>query len=233
VAAAKADNDTFKARLAAAEGSARVLSERADKTEREQTRLTDVLEKTQADLRLLQRRSDEQAETLKRFQTEQLAALDAVTQHLNAVQTLLQSPIGELPSKTEPDKLMRRAYGHLLGGEVDLAADRFAEFIEKYPKEPRVPEAQYRQAQAFFLGRKYDHALVPAFALIDKTPNHALAPDARWILARSLEEKGDFTLARKFYAEMINANSRYKADAMRRVQFLNVLQPAPEKPQSR
>jgi TolA-binding protein len=60
---------------------------------------------------------------------------------------------------------------------------------------------------------------------VDKTPNHALAPEARWILARSLEEKGDFKLAREFYAEMINTNSKYKPDAMRRVQFLNVLQP--------
>lgn len=228
-----AERDSMQQRLAAAEGSQRVTTQRVEQMNTEQTRLTDVLEKTQSDLRLLQRRGDEQAELAKRNQAEQMAALDAVTGHLTAVQALLQSPIGDLPSRTEADKLMRRAYGHLIGGEVDFAADRFAEFIEKFSKEPRVPEAQYRQAQAYFLGRKYDHALVPAFALVDKSPNHALVPEARWILARSLEEKGDFVLARKFYAEMINGNSKYKPDAMRRVQFLNVLQPAPEKAQNR
>jgi TolA-binding protein len=228
-----AERESMLQRLAAAEGSARVLGERSDQLGTEQTRLTDVLEKTRADLRLLQRRSEEQAETAKRHQTEQLAALDAVTQHLDAVRTLLQSPIGNLPGKTEADKLLRRAYAHLMYGEVDLAADRFADFIEKHANDPRLPEAQYRQAQAYFLGRKYDHALVPAFALVDKNPNHPLAPEARWILARSLEEKGDFALARRFYSEMIDGNSKYKSDAMRRVQFLNVLQPAPAKAETR
>ena len=224
-----AERESIQQRLAAAEGSARVLAGRVDQIDAERTRLTEVLERTQSDLRLLQRRVDEQAEIAKRQNAEQLAAMDAVTGHLTAVQALLQSPLGELPAKTEADKLMRRAYGHLIGGEVDIAAERFAEFIEKFPKDPRLPEAQYRQAQAYFLGRRYDHALVPAFALVDKAPNHALAPEARWVLARSLEEKGDFALARKFYAEMINSNSKYKPDAMRRVQFLNVLQPAPGK----
>jgi TolA-binding protein len=222
------ERDTIQQKLAAQEGSTRVLNEKAQSLGNEQVRLSDVLEKTQADLRTLRRRADEQGDQMKRFQAEQLAEMDAVTKHLAAVQLALNSPIGDLPNRTDADKLLRQAYGLVIHGELDLAADRFGEFMEKFPKDSRVPEAQYRQAQCYFLARKYDHAVVPAFALVDKTPNHALAPEARWLLARSLEEKGDFALARKFYSEMINSNGKYKTDAMRRVQFLNILQPAAE-----
>ena len=219
------ERETIQQKQAAQEGSTRVLNERAQALGTEQVRLSDVLEKTQADLRTLRRRADEQTEQLKRFQAEQLAEMDSVTKHLAAVQLALNSPIGDLPNRTDADKLLRQAYGLIIHGELDLAADRFGEFLEKFPKDSRVPEAQYRQSQCYFLARKYDHAVVPAFAMVDKTPNHALAPEARWILARSLEEKGDFALARKFYSEMINSGGKYKTDAMRRVQFLNVLQP--------
>ena len=224
------ESDTIQQKLAAQEGSTRVLNERAQTLGNEQVRLSDVLEKTQADLRTLRRRAEEQAGEMKRFQAEQLAEMDSVTKHLAAVQLALISPIGDLPNRTDADKLLRQAYGLMIHGELDLAADRFGEFLEKFPKDARLPEAQYRQAQCYFLARKYDHAVVPAFALVDKTPNHLLAPEARWLLARSLEEKGDFALARKFYSEIINTNAKYKTDAMRRVQFLNVLQPPADSP---
>ncbi|MEE8554683.1 MAG: tetratricopeptide repeat protein, partial [bacterium] len=186
------------------------------------------LERSQGDLLALRRRHEEQVRATRQYRTEQLAELDAVLQHLTGLQALLQSPIGDLPSKTEADKLFRQAHALIIHGELDLAADRFGEFVGKYPDDERVVEATYRQGQVYFLARRYDHALVPSFAVVDGHPEHPRAVDARWVLARSLEEKGDFALARQFYAEMIDGNTKYQADAMRRVQFLNELQPLEE-----
>ena len=212
-------------RLQAEEGSTGVLTKRSDTGEAERRSILETLERSQGELLALRRRHDEQVRATRQYRTEQLAELDAVLQHLTALQALLQSPIGDLPSKTEADKLFRQAHALIIHGELDLAAHRFGEFVGKYPDDERVVEATYRQGQVYFLARRYDHALVPSFAVVDGHPDHPRAMDARWVLARSLEEKGDFVLARQFYAEMIDGNTKYQADAMRRVQFLNELQP--------
>ncbi len=222
------EREAILVRLQAEEGSTAVLTERSETGETERRSILETLERSQGDLLALRRRHEEQVRATRQYRTEQLAELDAVLQHLTGLQALLQSPIGDLPSKTEADKLFRQAHALIIHGELDLAADRFGEFVEKYPDDERVVEATYRQGQVYFLARRYDHALVPSFAVVDGHPEHPRAVDARWVLARSLEEKGDFVLARQFYAEMIDGNTKYQADAMRRVQFLNELQPLEE-----
>lgn len=222
------EREAIRVRLQAEEGSTAVLTERSETGETERRSILETLERSQGDLLALRRRHEEQVRATRQYRTEQLAELDAVLQHLTGLQALLQSPIGDLPSKTEADKLFRQAHALIIHGELDLAADRFGEFVGKYPDDERVVEATYRQGQVYFLARRYDHALVPSFAVVDGHPEHPRAVDARWVLARSLEEKGDFVLARQFYAEMIDGNTKYQADAMRRVQFLNELQPLAE-----
>lgn len=222
------EREAILVRLQAEEGSTAVLTERSETGETERRSILETLERSQGDLLALRRRHEEQVRATRQYRTEQLAELDAVLQHLTGLQALLQSPIGDLPSKTEADKLFRQAHALIIHGELDLAADRFGEFVGKYPDDERVVEATYRQGQVYFLARRYDHALVPSFAVVDGHPEHPRAVDARWVLARSLEEKGDFVLARQFYAEMIDGNTKYQADAMRRVQFLNELQPLEE-----
>lgn len=226
-------------RLAKSEGSYQVLREGTQRLIGEQQRQIEVMERIQARARSIERRFDNEVIALGRYRkeqealtaelhevlTRQLAEMHSTQVRLAAVEALLQSPMGDLPSITEADKMFRNAFGLMLHAQFDLAADQFAEFRSTYPEDARDGEALFRQGQSYYLLRKYDHALIPIFELVDKYPDHALVAEARWFLARSLEETGDLALARQFYAEMIEGNSRYKADAIRRVQFMNALEP--------
>ena len=206
----------------------------ADRTERllgEQARLADDLEKANARIQAAQRQAARQGKNFTTLVRESEKELDAVRLMLADINKLMKTSIAQLPAKTKADRLFREAFFHMVSGQLDLAADRFAEFAVSFPGVARAPEAKYRRGQAFFLMRKYDHALVPFFDLVEKHPKHDLAVDGRWMIARSLEEIGDFTLAREFYAQLISENTIHKADATRRVFFINKLYPKlPGKP---
>ena len=234
-----ADNAALNDRLRQVEGSVRLQIEKTQRVVEEQEHQIETLERTQAQIRRVGRRLEEQALSLRAYRAEQeefsaelqqvlmrqLAAAHATQNRLAAVEMLLQSPIGDIPSKTEADRLYRSAFAMMMEAQLDLAADKFLEFQVTYPDDERVVEALFRQGQCYYLMRKFDHALAPSLELVERYPDHSRADEARWFLARSLEETGDFALARQFYAGMIDNNSLYKPDAMRRVQFINQLLP--------
>ncbi len=155
------------------------------------------------------------------------------------MENLLKTRMAKLPQKTRADRAYRNAYFQMISGELDESAGSFAAFGKKYPKDSRSVDALYRQGQAYFLLRQYDVALVPFLELVEKHPKHRLALDAKWMLARCLEETGDLKLARDFYTQLIADNTQHKADATRRVFFIDRLYPraqsgkAGAKPESR
>ena len=217
--------------LRKAEARAGGLADKTDKLLGEQARLADDLERANARIQAAQRQAARQKKNLTTLVRESEKELDAVRLMLADINKVMKTSIAQLPAKTKADRLFREAFFHMVSGQLDLAADRFADFAESYPREARAPEAKYRRGQAFFLMRKYDHALVPFFELVEKHPKHDLAVEGRWMIARSLEEIGDFTLARDFYAQLISEKTIHKADATRRVFFINKLYPnLPKKP---
>jgi TolA-binding protein len=171
---------------------------------------------------------DEELTRMKRANLESASELDKMRLQLADLEKLLRSPISRLPAKTAADLDYRAAHYDLISGQFDLAADKFERFRKEHPKDPRGTEALYRRGQAFFLLRRYDHALIPLFELVDKAPKDELATPARWYLARALEETGDLKLAREFYAQLINEKTAYANDATRRVAFINRLFPRSE-----
>ena len=209
----------------ATEGRLFNLTQKARQMADEQTALAEGVEKSVARARASTRRVKAQQKSLSAFKTEQKKNLDAVRLQLEQVEKLMKTSIANLPSKTQADRLYREAFTHMVSGELGLAAAKFEKFGKTYGKDPRVPDAKYRAGQAFFLLRKYDHAIVPFFQLADNYAGHRLAVDARWMLARSLEETGDLKLALEFYAQLIAENTVHKADATRRVYFINELYP--------
>lgn len=207
--------------IRAAEGRLSTSDEQLERIKRENTQLTTALEKANALFRATQRRLKKQAEANQRIVAVQEKELDSLRLKMDDLEKLLTSPIAQLPAKTTADRRFREAFAMMIGGEMDLAADKFRAFGKAYPKDPRVADALYRRGQAFFLMRKYDHAIVPFFELVDRNPKHRLAVNARWMLARGLEETGDLKLAREFYAQLIAENTIHKADATRRVHLIN------------
>ncbi len=212
--------------LRSLQGRITVINERSERLASEQQALAEGQERTQAEQRKLARLVEEERARMEQLKLEAQNDLDKMRLQLGQLEQALRSPIAGLPAKTRADKAFREAYSLLINGELDLAADEFAAFAEAHPKDERVVEALYQQGQALFLLRKYDHALIPFFEVVDKAPGHELAVPARWMLARSLEETGDLKLAREFYAQLINQNTAYANDATRRVAFINKLYPS-------
>ncbi len=215
----KALDQRMDARMAA-------LNEHLEQLLQEQTRVSGALEVDQAEVKRFARRLDETFKAQAQVRLEQENEFDKLRLRMKDVEALLKSPIAGLPAATEPDKAFREAMFLMVSGQLDLAADKFAAFSQTYPNDRRRPEVLYRQGQAYFLMRKYDFALVPLYDLLEKQPGSKLAPDARWMLARSLEETGDLKLAREFYAQLINAKTVHSADATRRMALINRLYPA-------
>ena len=211
-------------------GRSRNEREQVQRLANDQVQLAETLERLQAIVQKLQRQVDSE---LKAAGVRGLAvekALDGVRGQLTGLEGLLQSRMADLPQKTKADRAWREAYFQLINGELDGAAAAFANFRATYGDDPRAVEALYRQGQAYFLRRKYDEALVPCLALVEQHGKHSLAADAKWMLARSLEETGDLKLAREFYAQLIAQDTPHKRDATRRVYFIDQLTgtPAPQ-----
>jgi TolA-binding protein len=208
------------------EGRTTALQDRLDQLVAEQTKISETVDRNQAQQKRGERRLEEQVKAFAAYRTDAENDLDKLRLRMKDLEGLLKSPIAGLPAATEPDKVFRDAFFLLISGQLDLAIDRFGQFMQQFPKEPRRAEALFRQGQAYFLLRKYDYVLVPLFELLDKHAQSKFVIEARWLLARSLEETGDFKLARDFYAQLINGKTVYSADASRRVAFMNKLLPA-------
>ena len=219
------DLEAIQQELRSAQGRLLNLSKKMERMLKEQTAISEGQEKVAAQSRSSSRRLEKAERTNLAMRRKQSQELDAVRLLLGDMEKMMKTSLAKLPSKSKADKHFRDAFVSMVSGELDLAADRFNAFSKTYQDDRRVPEAKYRAGQAYFLLRKYDHAIVPFFELVDKFGKHKLAVDARWMLARSLEETGDLKLARQFYAKLIADNTIHKADATRRVYFINELYP--------
>jgi TolA-binding protein len=228
IARQQAALDALRGEVRALQGQLRLIGERNEQMAAEQAAMAQNLERNQAGQLRMTRLVEEESNRMGRFRTEAENDLDKMRVQLGQLEQLLRTPLARMPARTPADKELRAAHFLLIDGELDLAADRFEEFRKKYPDDARGVEALFRRGQAYFLLRKYDHALIPFFEVIDKSPKHPLATPSRWMVARALEETGDLKLAREFYAQLIAGKTIYAGDATRRVAFINKLFPAGE-----
>jgi TolA-binding protein len=221
----KSEMAQLRTDVKAALGRMDLIDQRTQRMENEQKAITEGLERSLSEQRKLGHAVETELAKMAKFKLETDNDQDKMRIQMAELEKLLRSPISRLPAKTAADLEFRDAYYHLLSGEFDIAADAFEKWRKAYSKDERGPEALYRRGQAFFLLRRYDHALIPLFELVDKAPKSEFATPARWMVARSLEETGDLKLAREFYAALINDKTPYSADATRRVAFINRLFP--------
>jgi TolA-binding protein len=140
-----------------------VLNDRLEGLTTEQGRISEEGESNRAQIKRAERHLDEyvkgQAVTLQ----EQANELDKLRLRVQDVDRLLKSPIADLPATTEADKLYREAHFLMISGQLDLAADKFGQFMQTFPQDKRRPEALLRQGQSYFMMRKYDFALAPLY----------------------------------------------------------------------
>ena len=86
-------------------------------------------------------------------------------------------------NKDHPDEAKKALYwlgeSYFSSKEYASAAIQFAEFKKEYPKDPLVPQATYRQANAFRNLNKTKEAKLFYQELLEKFPKHPLAKKAK------------------------------------------------------
>ena len=161
---------------------------------------------------------------LKKHEASQLSLRDELDKRIldiGEMERLLKSPLADLPEKTVADRLLRVAMSRLFSGDLDLAVRSLADFRDHFPQEKRLPQVLHRQAQALFLLRQCEGALEPLYTLLEKHSRYRKINDARWLLARCLEDNGEPLQARRYYAELVSGNVSWADDAARRLQFID------------
>ncbi len=99
--------------------------------------------------------------------SDTVAALRSQLSSVSQQITTIKNTAEPLPSL---DETWRTAYLDLTSGNYDLALQEFAEFIAKYPNDPRAPRAQIYKAQCLFESKKFEQAIVEYDTFLQKYP---------------------------------------------------------------
>jgi tol-pal system protein YbgF len=109
---------------------------------------------------------------------------------LGALQTT-QDKIVETVAPSIPDDketLWREAQARLTSGRRDDARRFFRSFLQRFPQDPRAPQAQIFLGQSFAVEGKHTQAVGEYVKVIDAYPGKPEAPEAMWLLAQSYVE---------------------------------------------
>ncbi len=205
---------------AALNGRLRLLEGDTKRLLIEQQLLRQSLEQNQNESAKLKRQLAEALDNLKTTTTTLIEEQDKLESLQQEIVRLLRSPVGDLPAKSAGDKAFRTAFLYMVSGELDLAAQAFAEFYQTRPHHPKAQEALLREGQAWFLLRRHARALKPLLSVTERYQEGPWALQGRWMLARSLEETGEWQLARALYAQLAEGRTFYALDSAKRLAFL-------------
>ena len=107
-----------------------------------------------------------------------------------------------LPPSATPKDQYDLGYGYLLHKDYALAEDAFQTFLNKYPTDKLVPDAQFWLGESRFQRQRYDAAAEAFLAVSTKHSSYAKAPDAMLRLGQSLAALGQREMACATLAEV-------------------------------
>ena len=87
-----------------------------------------------------------------------------------------------------PDKVYGAARGDFFGGNKDLAASEFADFIKFYPDDPQAPAAQLTIGQIHYSQGKYELATADFDAVLERYPDSKSTPAAYFLKGMALKD---------------------------------------------
>jgi TolA-binding protein len=88
----------------------------------------------------------------------------------------------------DKESLWREAQTRMNGGQRDDARRFFKAFVQRFPQDPRVPQAQILIGQSFAAEGKHTNALAELQIVIDKYSRAGEVPEAMWLMAQSFTE---------------------------------------------
>jgi tol-pal system protein YbgF len=120
--------------------------------------------------------------------------------------------IREHPSPgTEPGTLYRHALDELKAGKHEGAAEKFREFLKRYPTHDFADNAQYWLGECAYAQHRYTDAARAFAKVISDYPTGNKAPDAMLKLGLCASALGDDKKAAQLYEELVGAYPRSEA----------------------
>jgi tol-pal system protein YbgF len=106
------------------------------------------------------------------------------------------------PPAEQPKDYYDLGYGYVLRKDYALAEQTFENFLKKFPKDHRAPEAQFWLGESLFQRQQYDAAAQSFLDLSTKYSTHPKAPDALLRLGQSLAALKQKEMACATFAEI-------------------------------
>jgi tol-pal system protein YbgF len=110
--------------------------------------------------------------------------------------------VATLPPSQTPRDEYDLAYGYFLRKDYALAEEGLREFMQKYPRDRMVPDAQFWVGESMFQRQNYREAADAFVAMTKKYENHNKAPDALLRLGQSLAALNERELACATFGEV-------------------------------
>jgi len=88
----------------------------------------------------------------------------------------------------DKDSLWREGQSRMAGGQRAEARRFFAEYIKRYPQDPRAPQAQLALGQSYAADGNHSAAAAEFLKVVDSYPKSPEVPEAMWQLAQSYIE---------------------------------------------
>lgn len=118
-------------------------------------------------------------------------------------------PSTDLPST--PDDLLALGREHLDGGRYKAARAVFQRFIESWPDDDKVPEAQYYVGQSLYLEGQYQQAVLAYQEVLDRFPTSEWAPWSMLRQGQCFSAMGQGQNATLFYDDVVRLYPKSKA----------------------
>lgn len=178
------------------------------------------------------------SERMNKMQT-QLVDLNNTVKVLSAPPAPPPSPSGPTadagPAAPPPGMSAKAVYESALrdrsGGNLDLAAQGFQEYLRYYGNTELAPNAQFYIGQIHYDKNEFAPALQAFDAVLEKYPENNKTPDASYMKGMALLKSGQRNEAAREFANVItkypNAEVTAKAKAQRRALGLSVPASAP------
>jgi tol-pal system protein YbgF len=116
--------------------------------------------------------------------------------------------VATLPPSDSPRDNYDLAYGYLMRKDYALAEEGFRNFLNRFPSERLVPEAQYWLGESLFQRQRYRDAAEMFLAVSTKYETNARAPDSLLRLGQSLAAMGEREAACASLAEVLRKYPR-------------------------
>src|SRR5262249_30122113 len=140
----------------------------------------------------------------------------------------MQTKIADKVAPTMPDDkdtLWTQAGQRLASGQRDDGRRFYRTFIQRFPQDPRAPQAYLAIGMSFVQESKYPNAAAEFQKVLDTFPRAPEVPEAMWQLSRSFVELKFCTDARSLLSDIVkrypkSARASDAKDEMKRISKL-------------